>query len=524
VTASVLLGDVVDVLRSVADNTYDAVLCDPPYGLAFMGKRWDYDVPSVELWAEVLRVCKPGAPLLASFGTRTYHRGVCRIEDAGWEIRDSIAWMYGSGFPKSLDVSKAIDNAAGAEREVVGYRPNPDGYVRSASRSATVAMGEPNDARCSTLLTAPATDAARLWSGYGTALKPAHEPYVLARKPLDGTVAQNVARWGVGALAIDATRITSETGVASATACSSAGTCLWRSAARAASTPGTSRSAVECARHEAHRSASAAACAHCSSLVPGSLGDCPSCRRYGGELLRQLPDAFRAPPASRHDALARRSHLAAALERSHACRCVDHHASWDALARACVECEHPAPASQGRWPANVILDGQVAAALDEQAGERRPGERPARANGSIGYNGGTSGWDGRERVVLQGGGASRFFYCAKASRSERDAGCEGLPAKASSEAHGYGTLPDLRMGREPERRPMRNHHPTVKPLALCEYLARLIMPPQPGAILVPFAGSGSEMIGALRAGWPAVVGIEREPDFVEIAKRRLEAA
>lgn len=120
-TASVLLGDVVDVLRSVADNTYDAVLCDPPYGLAFMGKRWDYDVPSVELWAEVLRVCKPGAPLLAAFGTRTYHRGVCRIEDAGWEIRDSIAWMYGSGFPKSLDVSKAIDAKNGDARPVVGY-------------------------------------------------------------------------------------------------------------------------------------------------------------------------------------------------------------------------------------------------------------------------------------------------------------------------------------------------------------------------------------------------------------------
>lgn len=186
-TASVLLGDVVDVLRSVADNTYDAVLCDPPYGLAFMGKRWDYDVPSVELWAEVLRVCKPGAPLLAAFGTRTYHRGVCRIEDAGWEIRDSIAWMYGSGFPKSLDVSKAIDAKNGDARPVVGH-------AKGAGSSNTESLGAfaPTYA-----VTSAASAASAAWSGYGTALKPAHEPYVLARKPLDGTVAQNVARWYV---------------------------------------------------------------------------------------------------------------------------------------------------------------------------------------------------------------------------------------------------------------------------------------------------------------------------------------
>ncbi len=121
------LGDVIEVLRGYKDNSFDSVLCDPPYGLSFMGKKWDYDVPNADLWREVLRVCKPGAPLIAFSGTRTYHRTVVQIEDAGWEIRDCVYWMYGTGFPKSLDVSKAIDRAAGAERlSGRARRPRPD--------------------------------------------------------------------------------------------------------------------------------------------------------------------------------------------------------------------------------------------------------------------------------------------------------------------------------------------------------------------------------------------------------------
>lgn len=332
---SVLLGDVSELLSGYPDNSFDAVLCDPPYGLAFMGKRWDYDVPSVELWAEVLRVCKPGAALLAFFGTRTYHRGVVRIEDAGFEIRDCISWLYGSGFPKSLDVSKALDAKAGAVREVVGQ----------AHRKATgrMAQGEGGYAFAEDYaLTAPATDAAREWDGYGTALKPACEPAVLARKPLDGTVAENVTKWGVGALAIDACRVGFENGE---TTKRDTGTAvMWANAGR---------------------------------IVGGS--------------------------------------------------------------------------DVGRWPANVILDEEAGAVL---------------------------------------GAPARFFYCAKASKRERGEG---------------------------------STHPTVKPISLCTYLARLIMPPRPGKLLVPFAGSGSEMLGAIRAGWPDVVGIEREPAYVEIAKRRLAA-
>jgi site-specific DNA-methyltransferase (adenine-specific) len=195
------------VLRTLSDESVDAVVSDPPYGLSFMGKRWDYDVPSVEIWQQVLRVLKPGGHLLAFAGTRTQHRMAVRIEDAGFEIRDMIAWVYGSGFPKSLDVSKAIDKAAGAEREVVG-RKKKDGGASNGRKSSSVGyVCESNEYD----ITAPATEAARQWAGWGTALKPALEPITVARKPLVGTVAANVLEHGTGAINVDGCRVGTET-------------------------------------------------------------------------------------------------------------------------------------------------------------------------------------------------------------------------------------------------------------------------------------------------------------------------
>lgn len=175
-------GDCREVMKNLPDNSVHSIVTDPPYELTsgcstgFMGHKWDGSGVAFQpaMWAEAMRVLKPGGYLLAAGGTRTWHRLACAIEDAGFEIRDSIAWMYGNGFPKSLDVSKAIDREAGAERQI-------------------------------------ATPAAQQWAGYGTALKPAHEPMVLARKPLcERTVAANVLRHGTGALNIDATRIGTE--------------------------------------------------------------------------------------------------------------------------------------------------------------------------------------------------------------------------------------------------------------------------------------------------------------------------
>ena len=194
-------GDCLETLRGMADNSVDSIVTDPPYGLAFMGKKWDYDVPKVEVWEECLRVLKPGGHLLAFAGTRTQHRMAVRIEDAGFEIRDMIAWCYASGFPKSLDVSKAIDKAAGARRAVVGLSQH------SANRAAVGWLGAMDEPEGDRVITAPATEAAAQWQGWGTALKPAMEMITMARKPLGSTVAECVLAHGTGALNIDGCRV-----------------------------------------------------------------------------------------------------------------------------------------------------------------------------------------------------------------------------------------------------------------------------------------------------------------------------
>ena len=204
ITYQLHLGDCLQVLATLPGNSVDSIVTDPPYGLSFMGKKWDYDVPSVEVWTQCLRVLKPGGHLLAFAGTRTQHRMAVRIEDAGFEIRDMIAWVYGSGFPKSLDVSKAIDKAAGAEREVVREKITGRALGGSNWRDGDAGGQE------MVPVTAPATPEAHQWSGWGTALKPALEPITVARKPLIGTVAENVLQHGTGALNIDGCRVPAE--------------------------------------------------------------------------------------------------------------------------------------------------------------------------------------------------------------------------------------------------------------------------------------------------------------------------
>ena len=180
----IYLGDCIDVLKDVSDNSVDSIVTDPPYSLNFMNKKWDNKLPGVEMWQEILRVLKPGGHLLSFGGSRTFHRLMCNIEDAGFEIRDTLMWIFGSGFPKSLNVSKAIDKKLGAERVVVGKRKHPT--LKDCSKieeKANAVHGDNKWAR-EWAITAPATEEAKQWGGYGTALKPAFEPIVLARKPL----------------------------------------------------------------------------------------------------------------------------------------------------------------------------------------------------------------------------------------------------------------------------------------------------------------------------------------------------
>lgn len=377
-----LHGDCLKVLRTLPDESFDSCVTDPPYGLKFMGKKWDYSVPSVDLWKEVLRVLKPGAWLLAFGGARTYHRMTVNIEDAGFEIRDQIMWVYGSGFPKSLDVSKAIDKAAGAEREVVSTSKSGSGPHRikmdNHSKGDT-GIGYMDGSGKVFDVTAPATDAARKWEGWGTALKPAHEPICVARKPFKGTVADNVLRHGTGAMNID------------------------------------------------------------------------GCRIVGQEWRRDTPwrDNIRGGN----------------------------------FVKGCMKREPCAPRKShdlGRWPANFIHDGseEVVAVFPNttSGGGNKRQRKPSTFNASLGRDESVYG----PSIGGDSGSAARFFYCAKASRSERGEG---------------------------------NNHPTVKPLALMEYLCRLVTPPG-GTVLDPFCGSGTTLFGAENEGFKAV-GIDKEPDTAE---------
>lgn len=356
----VLAGDCVATLATFPDASIDAVVTDPPYELGFMGKAWDRSGVAFDpaTWAAVLRVLKPGGHMLAFSGTRTYHRMVCAIEDAGFEIRDQLAWMYGTGFPKSLDVGRAID---------IELCSLPGRHYDKTLPKGDKA--QPDDHLCPAH---PAGDASR---GHGTALKPATEPIVLARKPLIGTVAANVLAHGTGAINVDGCRIGTEV------------------------------------RHNA------------------SAGNVP-----GGVSLNM--SAVGMP---------------------------------DADGRDCV----------GRWPANVLLDEHAAAMLDAREPE-----------------------------------ASRFFYCAKASRSEREAGLGQLTDRADG-SDGLNS-PRAGAGRTSGR---RNHHPTVKPIALMRYLVRLITPPG-GIVLDPFTGSGTTGIAAACEGF-GFVGCELSPEYCEIATARI---
>ena len=406
--------DCMEMMREMPDNSVDSIVTDPPYGLSFMGKKWDYDVPSVEIWAECLRVLKPGGHLLAFAGTRTQHRMAVRIEDAGFEIRDMIAWVYGSGFPKSANVSKNIDKAAGPERDKIpatgglhkNSNLNDDGWIK---------IGENNPMMDSAT---PATEAARQWSGWGTALKPALEPITVARKPFKGTVAANVQEYGTGAINIDGCRVCTN-----------------------GETPKGSGNPVKNADPYA--------------IQPGRSGG------NGGNETSPL----------------------------------------------------------GRWPANLIHDGseEVVGLFPvtgaSKATPRNNGEFKSVAKGrDLPHV--THGHDDN------GGSAARFFYCAKASKADRNEGCEGMEQKLGPEGGGVRSVEAGSSGGFGS--PRENHHPTVKPTALMQYLCRLVTPPG-GVVLDPFMGSGSTGKAAMLEGF-RFTGAEMESDFFNIAVARITAA
>ena len=402
-------GNSKQILPTLAENSIDSIVCDPPYELGFMGKSWDSTgiANDVDLWKEVLRVLKPGGHLLAFSGSRTYHRMVVAIEDAGFEIRDQIMWVYGSGFPKSHNISKGIDKAAGAEREVIGR--NPNSRENSKQEENLYELGTTGKTG---FITQPTTDEAKQWQGWGTALKPAHEPIVLARKPFIGTVVNNVLTFGTGGINIDATRVGSDGGTFKA------------------SKP--------------------------EGISNGIYGEGINGAVDIGEL------------------------------------------------------------NKGRWPANFIHDGsdEVVELFPDNAGGGF-GKRGA-------LNGGATSWGFKGEMQEVGYGdsssAARFFYCAKAGKRDRNEGLEGF---ATKEVHRYGA--GVGEGLTPDAPSLdKNHHPTVKPTDLMQYLCRLITPPG-GTILDPFLGSGSTGKAAMYEGFK-FVGIELTDEYLPIAKARIEFA
>lgn len=216
----VIHGDCLQVMESMGDNTVSAIITDPPYGLSFMGKDWDHGVPGVRFWVQALRVAKPGSMLMAFGGTRTSHRLTCAIEDAGWMIRDRVSWLYGTGFPKSLDISKSLDKLRGVERPLGPKKVSADGTVFHDSPGKRHSgyerpwHSDPDHVDRMSRVSYPVSDPAQKWDGWGTALKPGWEPIVLAMKPMRGTFAQNALDWGVAGLWIDGNRIGAGHGVA----------------------------------------------------------------------------------------------------------------------------------------------------------------------------------------------------------------------------------------------------------------------------------------------------------------------
>lgn len=507
-------GDNREVLKTFADNSIDSIVTDPPYELGFMGKKWDssgiaYDAT---LWAECLRVLKPGGHLIAFGGTRTYHRMTVAIENVGFEIRDCIMWLYGSGFPKSLAVDKAIDRQRDDREQVLkvtnwiadcvqlsgirhadilkafefnagsgmvghwtarnyGSQPAvptldqippllalfgmtlddvPDDVrtliwtlngrkgqpgeawfqrevitekredmfgeyeveaVRTMVDPKKARLGMPlqQNAKHQVTLTAPATPLAQQWQGWGTALKPAHEPIVVARKPLQGTVADNVQAWGVGALNIDGCRVDSDD-----------------------------------AQWTRHGTADAG--------------------------------------------------------------------MWSGKKRI-----HQENTTSGRWPANIILDEEAAQMLNEQSGVsggKKYKKSGFRVGGKSEYSVGINGTKNAPDNYGDSGGASRFFYVAKASTKEREAGLEGMVMQNNMRVNAP------RENEEAKHATVRaNYHPTVKPIELMQYLVRLVTPPN-GVVLDPFMGSGSTGCAAMLEK-VQFIGIELNQEYVNIAEKRI---
>lgn len=424
--------DCIKQIKEFDSNSIDSIITDPPYEIGFMNAAWDYTGISFdkEIWKECLRVAKPGAFLLCFGGSRTFHRIACAIEDAGWELKDTIIWLYSSGMPKALDIGKAVDEKLGNKREVTQFRTDGRGKweLKMARQKGDTGIGHADGSKQKYFATKGNTE----WEGYKSALKPAFEPIIVAMKPIDKTFAENALKWGVAGFNIEECRIP--------------------------------------LKNENQPRGSGKRVFKSNKFTEDKI--------YGNN--KQTPSA-------------------------------------------------------GRYPANVILDEESAKLLDKQTKEvknTKPHKVYSKKDKYAGWgsitqkSGGIFNYD---EPTLRG--ASRFFYCAKASTFEREF---GLNTKSKLFGQSGGAQQALKNGKNSYQetdeastglnviKHRKNTHPTVKPLALMEFLCKLTRPPSGGVVLDPFMGSGTTGVACKKTG-RKFIGIDIYQDWCEVAKLRIKA-
>lgn len=440
----ILQGNMLDVLPTLEPNYFDACITDPPYELGFMGKSWDKSGVAFqkETWEKVFRVLKPGAYLLAFGGSRTYHRIACAIEDAGFEIRDTIMWLYGSGFPKSMNIGLAVDKKNGVESEIIArVKGSGSTGINERGNQQFVAKNQYEDG------TFDLKRARNQWAGWGTQLKPAYEPVIVARKPVEGSIVDNVIKYGCGGINIDECRV-----------------------------PTTQADEYDLEQRQI-------------SKATGSQND--------GHFLDELHNKD--------------------------------------LKHGVVD--------NGRFPANVILT------YDETDKQEVIGNLPNSKGGQgVGFKAtdytehetATNFTRGDFKPYNDDGNACRYFYCAKASKKDRDNGLEMFEEKTTGELQGgrkEGSAGSMMLNTDGLTRinpyagagsPKKNIHPTVKPVELMQYLIRLVLPPN-GKLLDCFAGSGSTGKACMfenreRNTNYEITMIELTPEYIPIIEARCEYA
>ena len=481
-------GDNLELLKKLPDNSIDALITDPPYGLSFMNKKWDYDVPSVELWKEVYRVLKPGGHVLSFGGTRTYHRMVVNIEDAGFEIRDQIMWLYGSGFPKSHNIGKAIAKINGEDVKIgkaFVVSGNLDNNIQKNLLNGKEKEGDWKHK--------PITNEAIEYEGWGTALKPAVEPICLARKPLgEKSVAENVLKWKTGGINIDGCRVGYQNE-------------LDKENAKPGSLNATGKNSMFGLKsgneqnNEGRFPANIILECLCDDVIKGEKGEV---KKSNGR-----------------------------IRENHEYNSVGNMGSYNG--EGTIDNYN----DKGDFHTNPDCPCRL---MDDQSGYLKgdsPNRKPRKGGHRKEYVG-TENNEVRNEVIVDkvfdSGGASRFFYQAKVSKKERNLGLDdfdettsdqkghGLDRVCMNEGCGVSMLkPELCKCEEPDWRvkPKKNNHPTVKPINLMAYLCRLITP-KGGTILDPYMGSGSTGIAALLEGFN-FIGMELDPEYVKIAEARI---